>query len=142
MGGYPVMTKEYLFSRTRKTNDGCLEWIGASNRRGYGVTSLRRKFWQTHRLSWFFHHGDPGEMFVCHKCDNPACINIEHLFLGTPKDNIVDMIEKGRSYFGTKTHCRRGHSLEDALVAKSGPRRGRRNCRTCLSIGRKRRKRI
>lgn len=57
-----------------------------------------------HRIVWIYHHGEiEGKLLVCHKCDNPRCINIKHLFLGTYKDNCQDMIKKGRSNFYSRS---------------------------------------
>jgi HNH endonuclease/Homeodomain-like domain len=54
-----------------------------------------------HRVVWELYNGPaPAGMFVCHKCDNPRCVYIEHLFLGTPQDNMTDKVNKGRQHFG------------------------------------------
>lgn len=76
---------------------GCWNWTGASNRYGYGRMSVFGKRTLTHRLSWEYHYGPiPSGMNILHKCDNPACCNPEHLFIGTQQDNIADMHQKGR----------------------------------------------
>ncbi len=80
----------------RNTKTGCLEWQRMRHN-GYGYMSHRGRSQRTHRLSWQAHFGPiPEGRLVCHACDNPACIAIEHLFLGTPKQNVEDMHRKGR----------------------------------------------
>lgn len=88
---------EILFSHVEKSSD-CWEWTGATVEFGYGVLSQANgKHWLAHRLSWVIHFGDiPNGLQVCHKCDNPACIRPDHLFLGTQKDNVQDALKKGR----------------------------------------------
>jgi len=82
---------------------GCLLWLGSKVQGGYGQITYRRMSWRTHRLAWVAHHGPvPDGMYVCHACDNPACMAIEHLFLGTPRENYFDMRSKGRHRFNAK----------------------------------------
>lgn len=82
---------------------GCIEWTGALMHQGYGHINWRGKVHRTHRLSYAAVNGDiPEGMFVCHKCDNPKCMNPEHLFLGTRSDNLADMVQKKRSTIGER----------------------------------------
>lgn len=84
-------------------NSGCWLWIGATNHFGYGLLTIMGESYRAHRLSWEVHNSPiPKGMFVCHKCDTPACINPDHLFLGTSKDNMLDASRKGRTLIGEK----------------------------------------
>lgn len=79
----------------------CVIWIGAWQNKGYGQTRYEGKTILAHRAAYIVHIGKiPDGLFVLHKCDVPSCINPQHLFLGTQKDNIHDMISKGRGRLG------------------------------------------
>lgn len=80
-------------------SEGCHVWTGTVNDSGYGLFKIGWKKGQVraHRYSWELANGKiPEGLFVLHKCDNPICVNPDHLFLGTQADNIKDMDEKGR----------------------------------------------
>ena len=86
---------------TRRSPIECWPWIGSLNRQGYGhIAEWRdgiRHNKRSNRLSWEIHHGPiPPGMFVCHHCDNPPCVNPDHLFLGNNFSNMRDMMRKGR----------------------------------------------
>jgi hypothetical protein len=75
---------------------GCWNWSGVISRYGYGIIGSRRRTMRAHRISWLLFNGPiPDGLFICHKCDNKRCVNPDHLFLGTCKDNVVDHWNKG-----------------------------------------------
>lgn len=102
-GSEKLPEEKYLeISRNRllnnvKNKNGCWVWCGYVAKHGYGVSSYRSKGILVHRLSWILFKGELNkDLFVCHHCDNPKCVNPEHLFLGTAKDNIIDSFNKKR----------------------------------------------
>lgn len=77
--------------------DECWLWQAKLEKTGYGRARYQGKKYGAHQLSWILHNGPiPKGLFVCHKCDVPSCVNPNHLFLGTPKDNTEDMTAKQR----------------------------------------------
>lgn len=78
--------------------DECWEWTGCRHTKGYGDFSAGGKHIRAHRFSWIIANGEISTgLSVLHRCDNPPCINPSHLFLGTVRENILDMIHKGRA---------------------------------------------
>lgn len=78
-------------------SDDCWIWTASRSADGYGRFRLNHKLIAANRMSWKIAHGEiPAGMLVLHRCDNPPCVNPEHLFLGTDKDNAQDSCAKGR----------------------------------------------
>lgn len=99
-----------FISKVNKTNS-CWLWIGAKTRGNYGHLRYKKEnTWtmiRAHIFSYKYYKGDVGKLHVLHKCDNPLCVNPDHLFLGTPLDNVKDCINKGRRVLGRN----RNHNL-------------------------------
>lgn len=80
-----------------KRDTQCWEWKGARTKAGYGRTKYKGEAWMAHRLMYTLTNGSiPEGMVVMHQCDNPCCVNPEHLSVGTQKDNMKDCKNKGR----------------------------------------------
>lgn len=88
----------YFDKRHRKDPEtGCWLWTGSRVNDNYGCANIDYKQLLAHRLSYELHHGPiPDGQKVCHSCDTPLCVNPSHLFLGTQKENLEDMTQKGR----------------------------------------------
>lgn len=96
-----IMDYQAMFWAKVQRTDSCWIWTACKNDKGYGNLRIRGKGCLAHRVAYQFTFGDiPKGMNVLHKCDNPACVNPNHLWLGTLADNNRDMIAKGRARLG------------------------------------------
>ena len=104
-GPRPKPLSDRLFSRVQKQDSGCWEFTGSTAQQGYGsiYDHSKRRYVRAHRAAWELKNGPiPEGLFICHKCDNPCCVNPDHLFAGTHQDNVNDREAKGRGNHSTE----------------------------------------
>ena len=118
----------------------CWLWLASCYPNGYGRMTVgsradgSRHEIMTHRFAWELEHGSiPEGLNVCHDCDNPPCVNVGHLFLGTQADNLDDMLNKHGHHNGNRTHCKRGHPFDEENTEHTSGHTKRR-CKACRVI--------
>ena len=127
------LSREF-WDRVDKTGD-CWEWTAGKHSKGYGVAWNGDKVELAHRIVYRSEIGEIDEgMCVCHKCDNPGCVNPQHLFLGTNDDNMRDRDRKGRVAHGD-THYKSRLSSKDAVQIKSRLQTGERQRDIAMDFG-------
>lgn len=122
---------EKFFENVIKTDD-CWLWIGSKASTGYGDFRSNNVRYKAHRYSYLIHYGKLPNKFICHKCNNPLCVNPSHLYAGDALNNVSDMIKAGRQNNQVKTHCPNGHEYtpDNTYIHKNGSRR----CKSCAKL--------
>jgi hypothetical protein len=90
-----------FWDKTKKLPSGCVVWTAGKDRDGYGKFSIKHRSYRAHRVAYAYFIKKnstfmTSDLLVCHRCDNPSCVALNHLFEGTNHDNVKDMISKGR----------------------------------------------
>lgn len=118
-----------FWEKTAPAANGCIEWQGPLDRHGYGRVSEGRL---AHRIAYMLVKGDPSGKLVCHSCDNPRCVNPDHLWLGTVTENNRDAVAKGRFPGMARTHCKNGHEYTPENTYRRPGTAAGRDCRLCI----------
>lgn len=149
---YSEADKQRFWAKVLKVEGGCWEWQATRIKAGYGHINIGGRILRAHRVSYELAQSPiPDGLCVLHKCDNRPCVNPDHLFLGTKKDNFWDAVQKGRLSRTpnpsrlTQTHCKRGHELSGNNLAGNGlTKQGApmRDCRICRNERRRTRSAI
>lgn len=129
------------FWRYVQKGRGCWLWTGGRQRGGYGIFTVARRPVGAHRVSFVLRNGSiPTGLWVLHRCDTRACVNPDHLFLGTLRDNVADMVVKRRHSFGPRKRAVLKRCWESGAYAnRRHKRRAYRLCEQCVRYIRQRR---
>lgn len=115
----------------------CWEWKSISSKNPYGRLWLGKRRYKAHRLSAYVYLDydihDTSKL-ICHKCNNPACINPDHLYIGTDSSNITDSVEANTHPQAVKTHCSKGHEYSLSNTTNINDER---RCRSCIRAAKK-----
>ena len=94
---FKTMDERFWEKVDKRGEDECWKWLGSKDKKGYGYFWDQIRNSKAHRYSWTIHYGRiQRDKIICHHCDNPSCVNPNHLFLGTHQDNANDREAKGR----------------------------------------------
>ena len=130
------MKLERFLSKIQATSD-CWKWLGYKDSKGYGGFFLNGKMRRAHRVSFeIFKEKIIGENVIMHECDNPECVNPEHLKQGLQFDNMMDAHDRNRFHAQGQIHCKRGHELkgDNLIVYKNSNGRPARHCIACQKV--------
>jgi hypothetical protein len=106
------ISQDERFWKYVEKGDGCWTWNGSIGSAGYGQIYYNGKVSKAHRVSYEINKGPiPDGLWVLHECDNPACVNPDHLHVGTAQDNSDEKIKRGRANWGLQ-YWRRWRSSE------------------------------
>jgi hypothetical protein len=141
-----VERQSRFWSQVVKT-DSCHLWTGYVHSGGYGRVYFHEygKVMRAHRVAWEIRNGPvPDGLMVLHKCRNRNCVNVEHLYLGTARENGLDAVRDGTAYLHYKgvTHCKRGHEFTPENTRRGHGKRVCRKCHSAYAIAHRRAKRL